>query len=214
MKKSMVILCVVLLVFGVVGIAGATLEVIGTASYLGSSYNLIYEKDQGLVWLDYTKSPDTWQNQVDWASGLGTQLTVNLNPKWTTTIDWTTGWRLPSAGDNPQSEMDQANSEMGHLYYVSLGKTLGGPLGDPHPFDNLQAYSYWSGTEDTHAHESAWLFMFDEGQPENATNTNPFGALAVRPREACAPVPEPATMLLIASGLVGLTGLRRKLRER
>jgi len=54
MKKSMVILCAMMLVLGVVGISSATLEVIGTANYLGGAYNLIYENDQGLIWLDYS----------------------------------------------------------------------------------------------------------------------------------------------------------------
>jgi hypothetical protein len=49
------------------GVASAALTRIGTATYGGSDYNLIYEEDQGLVWLDYTKGGDTWQGQADWA---------------------------------------------------------------------------------------------------------------------------------------------------
>ena len=44
-------------------------------------YNLIYEDDQGLVWLDYTRDYDNWGNQVNWAAGLNDAgvLTYNLN---------------------------------------------------------------------------------------------------------------------------------------
>jgi hypothetical protein len=75
------------------GLAQATLITIGSASYMGLDYKLIYDDDDtgygggGLVWLDYTRSRDIWQNQVNWASGLGSSLTVTLDPGYTTDID-------------------------------------------------------------------------------------------------------------------------------
>lgn len=95
---------------------------------------------EDLVWLDYTHSVDTWVNQVTWASGLGSSLTVTLNSGYTTNIDWTTGWRLPDTVDgtwvgghegDPNNDGDYsytygwnlANSEMGHLFYTELGNT-------------------------------------------------------------------------------------------
>jgi hypothetical protein len=93
-KKLLVLLCVMLFFFGIVGAANASLTTIGTASFDGETYhNLIYEDDSidgGLVWLDYTKSQDDWQAQVDWASGLGGSLTVDLYAGVTTDIDWST----------------------------------------------------------------------------------------------------------------------------
>jgi len=41
-----------------------------------------------------------WQDQVDWASGLGSQLTVTLNPGYTSGVDWSTGWRLPETDES------------------------------------------------------------------------------------------------------------------
>ena len=51
-RESILLLSVSVLLF--FGVANANLITIGTANYLGSDYNLIYEDDQGLVWLDYT----------------------------------------------------------------------------------------------------------------------------------------------------------------
>ena len=60
MKKLSVFLCSMVMVFDVVGTANASLITIGTASYGGSDYNLIYEDDSidgGLVWLDKIPKP-------------------------------------------------------------------------------------------------------------------------------------------------------------
>ena len=140
MKKSIVILCAMILVLGVGRVAGAALTTIGTASYLGSNYNLIYEDDQHLVWLDYPKTDDNWPNQMSWAAGLNNPgvLTYNLYPG--TKVTWGSDWRLPStdesvvdfSGGEGYQGPDQTghysywfgfnmtNSEMGHLYYESL----------------------------------------------------------------------------------------------
>lgn len=77
-----------LFVFGMVAVAQASLTTVGTATYGGNDYNLIYEDDSingGLVWLDYTPSVAFWWIQKDWAEGVGVggSLTVNLDPGYT-----------------------------------------------------------------------------------------------------------------------------------
>jgi hypothetical protein len=71
------------------GPAGATLSTIGTATYNGTNYYLIYDDNPSgpIVWFDYTNYPNTapqstWPNQVDWASSLNNPgvLTYNLLP--------------------------------------------------------------------------------------------------------------------------------------
>jgi hypothetical protein len=194
MKK--LVMCMVIV--AVVVLSGtpqaSSLEIIGTATYNSNDYNLIYEGQlggNGLVWLDYTNSPDTWQNQVNWASGLGSSLTVTLDPGYTTTIDWTTLWRLPATyeskadlyggfgyeGPDASGYHDYAfgynmvNSEMGHLYYESLenkgyrltdGTTPSDyGLKNTGPFDNLVADIHWSGTAYSLDTANAWRFHFN-----------------------------------------------------
>jgi hypothetical protein len=135
-------LLVMVAVFVFSGVANAEpLEIIGTATYSGNVYNLIYEPAQGLVWLDYTKGYAFWGNQVTWAAGLNGAgvLTYNLNPG--ISVSWVGDWRLPTtdvslvnpgASSYGSSGPDQTghynhfggsnmtNSEMGYLYYVSL----------------------------------------------------------------------------------------------
>ena len=142
-KRLLILLAAVFLLAGLVGVSQAELVTIGTASYLDSDYNLIYDDDDnghgggGLVWLDYTYNKANWSGMSAWAAGLGSQLTVTLKPGYTTDIDWTTGWRLPDTVDGPyvygyEDDLDGdgvynytggynlANSEMGHLYYTEL----------------------------------------------------------------------------------------------
>ena len=255
MKKLLVFLCAMVLVFGVVGSANSGLTTIGTA-LIGANveeFNLIYEDDSvygGLVWLDYTNTPTTWQDQMTWAAELGSgsawKLQVNLLPGYTTNIDWGTGWRLPIR-DNSQCNLsggwgyegpdsngyydyrygfNMINSEMGHLYYESLGnlgkydtdgtlRLSGYGLENTHDFTHLSNGGfYWSGTEVARNPDTmAWDYLFDVGGCHNGI---PKGAsllaIAVHPGTVDV-VPIPGIIWLLGSGLIVFAGYKKKTRK-
>jgi hypothetical protein len=159
--------------------------------------------------MDYTPYfVANWQAQVDWASGLGGSLTVDLDPGYTTDIDWGTDWRLPKTQDLATG-YNQTGSEMGHLYYVSLGNVAMGPLLYIDDFNHLLPDDYWSGTE--YSPDSiAYLFNYDFGFQSTGPSWSfiHYYAMAVRAGDVSA-VPIPSAVLLLSSGLAGLGILRR-----
>lgn len=134
------------LILLVAGGAHASLTIIGSASYNGEQYNLIWDDDnngKSVVWLDYTSlyNPATGTNyndQMQWASNLNTEIT-NITISQGYNVQWQSGWRLPDTKLGVSSwNYDQYNpdfyngsgvnstgfniatSELGHLYYTEL----------------------------------------------------------------------------------------------
>ena len=175
----------VLMVLGLLltsGLARAQLTVIGTATYQGTAYNLIWDDDNNghsVVWLDYTHAEATWHEQTAWAAGLDAQLTYNIDPAYT--VIWEdAAWRLPATVNGAYvygcdgtttAGYNITTSEMGHLFYDELGNpgrydtscNQQSPYGlqNTGPFEHLIAGWYWSGTG--HAAYYAWYFSFPSG---------------------------------------------------
>lgn len=203
MKKISVLLMMIFTIAACSGMAEAGLTQIGTATYNGKSYNLIYEEDQGIVWLDYTdRNAGGWVNAMNWVSGLNEPgvLTYTLNPE--TRVTWRGDWRLPETVDRKRSfgydgqttaGFNITSSEMGHLYYTSLGNSgyfdvngnvrTGWGLKETGLFTNLYPEHYWSSTEYSIYDQHAWMFDIGSGAQSNGSvkSTNCVSAVAVRP---------------------------------
>ena len=181
---------------------------------------LIYDTGLNITW--YDTSDHTQRNLADakaWAAALN--------------VGGVNGWRLPSTPDEPFLWTYDGNgsvgfnittSEMGHLFYEELGnKGAYTKEGIPQsgyglvyfgPFINLQAHSYISGTLQTPLNIDTWYFDFSNGQQDGTPkgSLNHY-ALAVHDGNVGAPVPIPAGVWLLGSGLVGLVGLRKKFQR-
>ena len=232
-----------LMMLGMVEVAGATLVTIGTATYGTSSYNLIWDANNNghsVVWLDYSHAADTWANQNAWADGLNGLgvLSYNLTGY---SVNWgTNAWRLPTTVDGVKTYgydgtttagYNITSSEMGYLYYTDLGNKsywdtdgdalqAGGGLTRVGDFANLQPpwFWYWSGTESAANGGGAWGFYMCYGGQNVYSEDTFISGLAVRTGQVtysggATPTPEPATMLLLGTGLAGLIGGRMKRRR-
>jgi len=230
-KRFLSVLAAGLFILTIAGSANAALTTIGTATYGGSDYKLIWDDDNNgnsIVWLDYTNGPANWSDQKAWAAGLDAQLTYNIDPAYNVIWDDTAAWRLPSAVDGAYSwgydgtttvGYNITTSEMGDLYYTELGNlasydTSGNlqsscGLNNTGDFEYLLASWYWSGTEYASNPEGAWNFNMDNGdQVPHYKDLSEYG-LAVRGGQVSA-VPVPGAIWLFGSGLAGMVALGRR----
>lgn len=114
-------------------------------------------------------------------------------------------------------------SEMAYLYYNSLGKlgafdvtgaanaVYGVDPADPF-YNVMTSRLYWSNADISSA--TSAVFLFSNGrQILEQPSTNSYFAWAVHDGDIGAPVPISGTLLLFASGIVGLVGIGRKNRK-
>ncbi len=186
---------------------------------------LIYDQDLNITWYDYYNPINTWENQMNWASGLSVTHNSNTYTDWRlpTTVD---GTDLFSYDGTTTSGYNITTSEMGHLFHTELGNlgyydTSGsGPqpgwgTTDTGDFQSLVSVFYWSSTVYGDNTALAWAFDFNYGgQGPIAKGLDSYG-LAVRDGDVAA-VPEPTTIALLGIGLTGMAvyGVRRMRRVR
>jgi MYXO-CTERM domain-containing protein len=154
-----------------------------------------------------------------------------------------TDWRLPRIEDtgNPGCDysthggsdcgynVDTATSEIAHLFHITLGNlsaydTDGNARGgismvdfgavNTAPFVNMKPSAYWLGPEYLSSDSpSAWMFAVDIGLQAGFPKTWEFYAVAVRPGDVAASVPEPQALALALLAL-GAAGVARRQRPR
>ena len=203
-------------------------DITGNAVASGSASEVfLYDTVLNVTWLRDANANGlmTWDAANIWASG--------LNP------GGYTGWRLPTMIYNPNFDFGYSGtdngynvrttsggtiySEMASLYYDTLGNksfynTLGASqpvfgLGNTGDFKNLQSYIYWSGLEYAKGRSSAWDFGMSDGGQGNFSKFFSLYALAVRPGDVVAAVPEPETYAMMLLGLGALVvAVRRRPR--
>jgi hypothetical protein len=182
-------------------ILSANLVILGTVSHRGTEYQLIHEVDAGLVWLDCSSEWLTWNQSADWAAEFNTagELAYNLNPG--VNVQWHGPWRLPVTGHRRYefgydgantAGFNDAGSELGHLFYRSLGNLgyqstdgrfpqPGNGLRNTGPFKNLLQDFYWSEEYPDYP-SSSWFFGTQMGYQGEYAKDWPFNrAIAVRP---------------------------------
>jgi len=239
MKKLLVFLGAMLLVIGVMGIGNATLidNFDGTITQTrNDNSQLMWLKDANYA---YTSGYDSWDGLLHWYEAMDFIDYLNFN-KHLGYDDWRFPNALPVNGTsyNYATTYDGSsdlgynitnpNSELAYMYYVELGNkgaldTSGTPednygLLNQGIFDNIEENIYWSGQTLPDSQNDAFYFVTgkeelygdDAGRQWFGTKYKNFNIWVVRD---VTPVPEPTTVLLFVTGLVGLAGFRRKFKR-
>ena len=213
-----------------------------SATLIDLGGGLIYDDFHDITWLsdaNYAKTTGYTAPDVDSSTGA---MSWNAAMIWAEQLVYagTDDWRLPTAYNQDGSGPDTINggyiddgkySEMEHLFYVDLGGTYGTSIynsTDPDLalFSNIVTYqstapetydTYWTSDDGWSGRKRYFAFTNGTQWAKNPNDPNGHGwgvAWAVHDGRLSSPVPEPTTILLFGTGLLGLAGIRSKKKLR
>lgn len=168
-----------------------------------------YDKDLKITWLRNThvNGPMTWVDAKSWAEEYS--------------FGGFSDWRLPSAmnsnGTEPCEGFNCNDSEIGHLWYLTLGNYAGIAAINSGDYLSLDANFYWTGTSAPDSFNRwgyrtpAWGFRAFDGAQYLYYKEEQLYALMVREGDVLAnTVPESESLLLTTAALGALTIVRRR----
>ena len=212
--------------------AAAMLALAGTAQ--ASPMTLV---DGGLGVLDSSTNLEWTSNMnlggpMRWAAANAWIATLN-----TSNYAGHSDWRLPTLNPSDTSCSSNFNpgggfptqyygygctgGELSGLFVTDLGnkarESVLNQVGDTAEqianlalFSNVQSYDYWSGTEYAPNPSLAWTFLTADGNQVNYIKGLALFAVAVRPGDVAASVPEPQTLALALLALGATVVARRR----
>jgi len=208
------------------------------AALVNRGNGMIYDTVQNITWLADMNHAVTSGYAAANAGGSGSNLILTDGRMgWGAATAWANdlvyrglrGWRLPTLNPLDASCMgglvvggyNCTGGELSRLFVTDLGNQGASSVldqtGDTAEqianlalFSNVLSFSYWSGTEDSPNSNSAWYFFTFDGLQTRAGKASAMYAVAVRPGDVAASVPEPQTLALVLLALGATMVVRRR----